>query len=123
MADSGESFEGTGAYEGGDVSMIGEEAVVIEIDSAAPAGEDAGDNLALAEEAMDVEPAQARTTYIDYLKSHIITLLVGQGDEQALLTAHQALLVTSPWFKEACDRFTNDIEISVRRRQMTIMNA
>jgi hypothetical protein len=96
------------AGEAADV-VIGEE-VVIEID--APAAETAGDDMPFAEETMDFDPVPARTTYIDYLKSPIITLLVGQGDEQALLTAHQALLVQSPWFEEACSKFTDELSAS-----------
>jgi hypothetical protein len=69
--------------------VIGEE-VLIEI--APTAGGNTGDDIPFAEEGMEVDSLPARTTYVDYLKSPIITLLVGQGDEQALLTAHQALL-------------------------------
>jgi hypothetical protein len=99
------------ADEAGDAGevVIGEE-VVIEID--APAAETAGGDVPLEEETMDLDPVPARRTYIDYLKSPIITLLVGQGDEQALLTAHQALLTTSPWFKDACDKFTEEVTVS-----------
>lgn len=60
-----------------------------------------------------LEEVPARVTYIDYLKSPVIGLLVGQGDEQALLTAHQALLVQSPWFADACAKFSE--EVSERR--------
>ena len=42
-----------------------------------------------------------------YLKSPIIELLVGQGEEQTLLTAHQALLVKSPFFAEAVAQFSD----------------
>jgi hypothetical protein len=59
-----------------------------------------------------VEYAPARVTYIDYLKSPVIGLLVGQGDEQALLTAHQALLTTSPWFADACAKFSDEVSVS-----------
>ena len=36
-----------------------------------------------------------------YLKSPIVELLVGSGDEQALLSAHQGLLVRCPFFSDA----------------------
>ncbi|PQE10830.1 Btb poz protein [Rutstroemia sp. NJR-2017a BBW] len=84
-----------------DVEMAGGEELVVEIGSA-PA-DDGLPNPEL------VEDAPARVTYIDYLKSPVIGLLVGQGDEQALLTAHQALLVRSPWFADACAKFSDDI--------------
>ena len=111
MADTGD-FEGTPIDESGDVSMTADTPIV-EIGGAAPATEEeAGvDDTALPfqEETMDDVPP--RTTYIDYLKSPVIGLLVGQGDEQALLTAHQGLLITSPWFKEACDKFSSDLSV------------
>ncbi|MCJ1337402.1 hypothetical protein MMC09_002684 [Bachmanniomyces sp. S44760] len=42
-----------------------------------------------------------RVTFIEYLKSPIVELLVGSGDEQALLSAHQGLLVRCPFFSDA----------------------
>lgn len=92
-------------------------AVMIEIDASAD-----GDNVPAPEELSPsgpdiqeatIEEAPARVTYIDYLKSPVIALLVGQGDEQALLHAHQALLCKSPWFEEACGKFSD--EVSERR--------
>ncbi|KAI9811665.1 MAG: hypothetical protein M1826_003117 [Phylliscum demangeonii] len=51
----------------------------------------------------DNEPAQeAPLTFIDYLKSPIIEIMVGSGNVKTLLTAHQALLVQSPFFADAC---------------------
>lgn len=105
MADSSEAFGAPAADKAGDVAMGGED-VVIEIGSTAPAGEE--DALPFAEETIDVPP---RTTYIDYLKSPIITLVVGQGEDRAVLTAHQALLVTSPWFAEQCEKFADGIAV------------
>jgi len=93
------------------VEMGGEE-VVVEIDLTSL--EEAGNNgLPFQEE--PVEEASARVTFTDYLRSPVISLLVGQGDEQALLTAHQALLVTSPWFAEACARFSDDVSVRMSR--------
>jgi hypothetical protein len=60
-----------------------------------------------------MEDTPARVTYIDYLKSPVIGLLVGQGDEQALLTAHQALLTSSPWFADACAKFSDEVSVSI----------
>ncbi|KAG0647656.1 hypothetical protein D0Z07_6778 [Hyphodiscus hymeniophilus] len=93
---------------------MGGDEVAVEIEAAAPEDDNDNDNdngLPFQEDAMEDVPA--RVTFIDYLKSPVINLLVGQGDEQALLTAHQALLVTSPWFAEACARFSD--EVSERR--------
>ncbi|PKS10129.1 hypothetical protein jhhlp_001879 [Lomentospora prolificans] len=51
---------------------------------------------------------EQRTSFISYLTSPIVTLLVGNGDSGAILTAHQALLTKSPFFEEACAAFTED---------------
>ncbi|KAL8943502.1 MAG: hypothetical protein Q9216_001037 [Gyalolechia sp. 2 TL-2023] len=45
------------------------------------------------------KPAQ-RVTFIDYLKSPMVELLIGSGDSQTLLMAHKALLTKSPFFSE-----------------------
>lgn len=51
--------------------------------------------------------AEARPSFIEYLSSPIVTLLVGQ-DAQTVLTAHQALLTKSPYFAELCKPFVDD---------------
>jgi hypothetical protein len=75
----------------------------------APKGGDDDNGLPFLEDSMEDAPARAR--YIDYLKSPVVGLLVGQGDEQALLTAHQALLITSPWFADACAKFSDEVSV------------
>lgn len=52
--------------------------------------------------------AEPRPTFISYLTSPVVTLIVGSGENETILTAHQALLVQSPFFAEACAAFTND---------------
>ncbi|KAK3678358.1 hypothetical protein LTR78_001655 [Recurvomyces mirabilis] len=55
----------------------------------------------------DIEPdVPERTTFLDYLRSPIIQLVVGQGAEQTTLSAHQALLTKSPWFAAQVDVFS-----------------
>ncbi|TKW53487.1 hypothetical protein CTA1_12397, partial [Colletotrichum tanaceti] len=54
------------------------------------------------------DPVEPRTTFVSYLSSPVVTLLVGQGESEAIVTAHQALLVQSPFFKEACAQFSDD---------------
>lgn len=100
-----------------DVDMGTERIPTVEIDvAAAEAGDgevenDQENGMPFQEESL--EDAPARPTYIDYLRSPVIGLLVGQGDEQALLTAHQALLTTSPWFADACAKFSDELSVSV----------
>ncbi len=97
---------------------IGNEEFMVEIDASAEGGNQENGNengLPFEEEAMEDSPS--RITYIDYLKSPVIELLVGQGHEQALLTAHQALLTSSPWFADACAKFSDDISVSISGRR------
>jgi hypothetical protein len=49
-----------------------------------------------------------RTSVLQYLSSPIVTLLIGNGDNEQILTAHQALLTQSTFFAEQCAEFTDD---------------
>ncbi|OAQ96163.1 hypothetical protein LLEC1_02112 [Akanthomyces lecanii] len=51
--------------------------------------------------------AETRPSFIEYLSSPVVTLLVGQ-DAQTVLTAHQALLSKSPYFEQVCQAFIED---------------
>jgi hypothetical protein len=94
-----------------DVEMSGdvEELQAEEPTSAEPATTDANDALPFADEELS-EPL--RITFVDYLKSPIVELLVGKGEQQTKLTAHQALLVQSPYFEAACAQFGAGITVS-----------
>ncbi|KAL9090552.1 MAG: hypothetical protein Q9165_005313 [Trypethelium subeluteriae] len=50
---------------------------------------------------------QPQKTFLDYLKSPIVELTIGQGDGATTLTAHQSLLTQSPYFREACSKFSD----------------
>ncbi|KAK2057877.1 hypothetical protein LY76DRAFT_646623 [Colletotrichum caudatum] len=65
------------------------------------------ENLPFAEGG-ESDPVEPRTTFVSYLSSPVVTLLVGQGDAETIVTAHQALLIQSPYFKEACAQFSDD---------------
>ena len=98
--------EETPTAPGTDVEMVegGEEA---------PAAEANGpSDLPFAEEGPEDAPAVPRTTFIQYLASPVVTLLVGRGDTETILTAHQALLTQSPFFAEACAEFADDGSVS-----------
>lgn len=75
--------------------------------------EDPENGLASAEGAAEDEAPPTRVTYIDHLKSPIVTLLVGHGEEQAILTAHENLLIESPWFAEICAKFSSEFTVSL----------
>ncbi|PHH92363.1 hypothetical protein CDD83_7741 [Cordyceps sp. RAO-2017] len=47
-------------------------------------------------------------SFMSYLASPIVTLLVGRGEDQTLLSAHQGLLVKSPHFASICQSFVED---------------
>ncbi|KAB2576805.1 hypothetical protein BFW01_g7821 [Lasiodiplodia theobromae] len=67
-------------------------------------GDDNDEGVEMAE----IEPETPKVVkFLDYLKSPIIELVVGRGDNQTLLTVHQALLTKSPFFEEQCARFTD----------------
>lgn len=77
-------------------------------------GAGAADNteLPFAGEDTVVDPEPARVPFVDYLTSPIVTLIVGKDSKETILSAHQALLTTSPYFKGLCDNFTDDGSVS-----------
>lgn len=72
----------------------------------------AGRSEILNEGDADEEPAPARPSFISYLTSPVVTLIVGTGETETILTAHQALLSLSPFFKDACAQFSDDGSVS-----------
>ncbi|KAL8732025.1 MAG: hypothetical protein Q9166_002977 [cf. Caloplaca sp. 2 TL-2023] len=94
MADPEVRVGSSGAADEGDVEMQGadESAEVIEVGDNGP-----GEDVTAGGPAEEEKPAQ-RVTFVDYLKSPMIELLIGSGDSQTLLTAHKALLTKSPFF-------------------------
>ncbi|PGH14822.1 hypothetical protein AJ79_02838 [Helicocarpus griseus UAMH5409] len=95
-----------------DVEMAGSTETPVETESAGVAeGAAEGEPEAAAAEGGEEnaqEPESKQATFIDYLKSPIVELVVGSGDEQTTLTAHQAILIASPFFKETVDKFPED---------------
>ncbi|KAK0639551.1 hypothetical protein B0T16DRAFT_361148 [Cercophora newfieldiana] len=53
-------------------------------------------------------PVEPRIGFLQYLASPIVTLLVGSGDNEYVLTAHQDLLTQSTFFADQCTEFTDD---------------
>lgn len=64
------------------------------------------------ETVVEEEPVPARTPFVDYLTSPVVTLIVGTGERETILTAHQALLSQSPHFENICDNFSDDGSVS-----------
>jgi hypothetical protein len=71
------------------------------------ASENPNAELPFAEGGPEDAPAP-RTTFLQYLTSPVVTLLVGSGENETILTAHQGLLTRSPFFAEACAEFVDD---------------
>ncbi|POR32789.1 Uncharacterized protein TPAR_07014, partial [Tolypocladium paradoxum] len=83
---------------GGDVEMI-EEAGGAEVEQTAH-----GNELFFTGE----DAVAPRVSFMSYLSSPIVNLLVGQGEDQTVLSAHQALLAKSPYFEASCQGFVDD---------------
>ncbi|KAK0711924.1 hypothetical protein B0H67DRAFT_492035 [Lasiosphaeris hirsuta] len=54
------------------------------------------------------DPPAPRIGFLQYLSSPVVTLLIGTGDTETILTAHQGLLTQSTFFAEACAEFSDD---------------
>ncbi|KAK3368722.1 hypothetical protein B0H63DRAFT_529088 [Podospora didyma] len=74
-----------------------------------------GSELPFAEASAEDPPAP-RITFLQYLTSPIVTLLVGSGDSETILAAHQGLLTQSPYFAEACAELLDDGSVSAPNR-------
>ncbi|CAI4217611.1 unnamed protein product [Parascedosporium putredinis] len=77
-------------------------------DAAGDAGENGAGDVANELPFADDSVTEQRTSFMSYLMSPIVTLLVGNDGNEAILTAHQGLLIKSPYLKEACAAFTED---------------
>ena len=61
---------------------------------------DEGANVVEAEEETQLSAANPQTVFLDYLKSPIVRLVIGSGDDQTAITAHAAILERSPFFAD-----------------------
>ncbi|ODH14457.1 hypothetical protein ACO22_06581 [Paracoccidioides brasiliensis] len=94
-----------------DVGMGGATETPVDVDSAETVanGDEAEGPAGADREKTNVPvPESKESTFIEYLKSPIVELIVGRGDEQTSLTAHQAILTTSPYFRDAVAQFSED---------------
>ncbi|KAK3357974.1 hypothetical protein B0T25DRAFT_540671 [Lasiosphaeria hispida] len=66
-----------------------------------------GAELPFAENGPDDPPAP-RVGFLQYLASPMVTLLIGSGDTETILTAHQGLLTQSTYFAEAHAKFSDN---------------
>ncbi|KAH8898354.1 hypothetical protein GQ53DRAFT_759603 [Thozetella sp. PMI_491] len=63
------------------------------------AANEAGENRNPAVESIE-DSVAPRTAFAQYLTSPVVNLMIGSGDNETVLTAHQALLARSPYFAE-----------------------
>lgn len=89
---------------GGDVEMTEEPAA----SEQGQDGEGAPSHRGETEPVEEVKEEQDHQSFVTYLASPMVTLVIGEGQEQTLLTAHQALLAKSPYFEAACQGFVDD---------------
>jgi len=59
----------------------------------------------------DAKPAvgNPQTRFLDYLRSPMIQLNIGSGEDAAIISAHRAMLTQSPYF---ADRLTDEVSIA-----------
>ncbi|KAI3336854.1 hypothetical protein HD806DRAFT_19780 [Xylariaceae sp. AK1471] len=94
-----EVIEGQPANPGGDIEMAEDE------EGGGTAGlVNTGTELPFAEGG----ESDPRTTFISYLTSPIVTMIVGSGETETILTAHQGLLTQSPFFADTCATIAED---------------
>lgn len=100
MADTEDSVQIADSGEADVEMVIVEEAQEIGDDN--PEGE--GEGEAEGDETLgangDFPVSNPQTIFLEYLKSPIVELVVGSGDEETTLTAHKAVLQQSPYFAE-----------------------
>ncbi|KAL1869199.1 hypothetical protein VTK73DRAFT_3200 [Phialemonium thermophilum] len=114
MADSfSEDVESTPPVHnaGGDVDMADDAGESASVHTSTVAGTGAGANgseLPFAEGGPDDTPPTPRVPFSQHLTSPVVTLIVGRGDSETILTAHQSLLTSSPYFAEQCALFADD---------------
>lgn len=85
-----------------DIDMQGNDnGDVLEVGETNAQADAPGDDVEEEESQMETETSTARSTFTDYLKSPIITLRIGPPPSTTTLTAHQLLLLKSPYLTTA----------------------
>ncbi|OAP63878.1 hypothetical protein AYL99_03105 [Fonsecaea erecta] len=80
-----------------------EEIQETEVDQAEGAEEGGNDTVVA-----NGNPSNPQTLFLEYLKSPIVQLIVGAGDDATTLTAHKAILEKSPYFSEILSVLDDD---------------
>lgn len=80
----------------GDIDMEGGEENPVEVD------DDGEDIVAQTQEDEEVKPAivNPQTRFLEYLRSPMVQLNIGNGPDAQIISAHRAILTQSPYFSE-----------------------
>jgi hypothetical protein len=92
-----------------DFEMAGDEVIQVDTGATMTNGGQGENVLPFQDEEEEVLPP--RITFVDHLRSPVVELLVGEGERQTLLTAHQALLVQSRFFEDACSQSSDNTAV------------
>ncbi len=112
MADSFDSSLPEEPVTGADVEMAEDQQQQPQADLPFAEGGPDDDGDANNNDVDDGKPAPPRITFAQYLSTPIVTLVIGSGGQETLLSAHQGLLVQSSYFAEACGEFADDGSVS-----------
>lgn len=105
MADTDENVQ-LGDSGEGDIDMgTAEEVQEVEDDNLDGEGEGVGDETLAANSST---PPNPQTVFLEYLKSPIVQLNIGSGEDEISLTAHKGILQRSPWFDERLSTLSDD---------------
>ncbi|KIX01853.1 uncharacterized protein Z518_09580 [Rhinocladiella mackenziei CBS 650.93] len=58
-------------------------------------------------------PENPQPVFLEYLKSPIVQLVIGSGDEETTLTAHKSILTASSYFNEQLSSLSDDDDLTL----------
>lgn len=61
------------------------------------------------------EPSAPRVSFAQYLNTPVVSLMVGSGENESVLTAHQGLLAKSPYFASLFGDSAADADATVKQ--------
>ncbi|EXJ74418.1 uncharacterized protein A1O5_02714 [Cladophialophora psammophila CBS 110553] len=105
MVDREESAQAADSGEADIVMGTVGETQEAEDDTTLGKGEEAGKDTVVANGNTSSNP---QAIFLDYLKSPIVQLIVGSGDDETTLTAHKAILEKSPYLSEILSTLDDD---------------
>ena len=95
--------------------VVDSQAGDVEMGDEATEGGDARPSEPSAQGTSQDEPSVPRVSFAQYLNSPIVSLMVGSGENESILTAHQGLLAKSPYFASLFGDESADGDATVRQ--------